>query len=77
MCVQVARECRLEGRLKGRTGQPGDMGACSTWRGGCDTRLRVGKSENGGYDKESNQRCKGPHCAESKFDGRGLGPDQT
>jgi len=77
MCIQVARNYRVEARHHGHTGQFGDMGACSAWRGGCDTRLRVGKSENGVYHRESNQRCKGPHCAESKFDGRGLGPDQT
>ena len=75
MCVQVTREYRLEGHRHAPTGQFGGMGSCSTWRGGCDTRLKVGKSKNGGYDREGNQRCKGPHCAESKFDARGLGPN--
>ena len=74
MCVQVAREYRLEGHCHAPTGQFGMQGSCSARRGGCNTRLKVGKSKNGGYDRESNQRCKGPHCAESKFDARRLGP---
>lgn len=75
VCVQVAHDYRLEARRHAQTDQFAGMDACWTWRGGCDSRLRVGKSENGGYHGKSNQRCKGPHCAESKFDGRGLGPD--
>ena len=63
VCVQVAHDYRLEARRHAQTDQFAGMGACWTCRGGCDTRLRVGKSENGGYHGESNQRCKGPHCA--------------
>jgi hypothetical protein len=67
MCVQVARDYRLEARGHGQTGQFGDIGASSGWRSGCDSRLRAGKSEDGVYHSESNQRSKGPHCAESKL----------